>query len=125
MTSFSDTCARCGADLRKTSSIMSRFNTDTICGDCKAIEKVHPNYPRAHGEELAAVKAGNTNYPGIGGDHCPELYKPPCGAERFAIAATGKPKSRCSTWPSKWGPSTAKTVTRRPTVSCSTTDRWR
>ena len=41
-------CARCGADLTKVSSIMSKFNQDTICADmCKTREKASPNFKAA------------------------------------------------------------------------------
>jgi hypothetical protein len=47
-------------------SIMSRFNTDTICMACEEKEKAHPRYKEAQAAELRAVQAGNYNYPGIG-----------------------------------------------------------
>lgn len=40
---------------------------------CKAAEQAHPKYEEAHAAEVAAVKAGDRNFPGIG---CPpELYR--------------------------------------------------
>jgi len=45
---------------------MSRFNTDIICVPCEDKEKAHPLYEKAWEAELAAVKAGDYNYPGIG-----------------------------------------------------------
>jgi hypothetical protein len=45
---------------------MSRFNTEHCCLHCLAAEKAHPDYPKAVEAELAAVKAGDYNYPGIG-----------------------------------------------------------
>lgn len=68
-------CERCDADFRKTSSTMSRFNTEMICSDCATLERAHPSYPEAERVELEAVRAGNMNFPGIG---CPpELYLQP------------------------------------------------
>lgn len=58
------TCERC--DKTPPYATMSRFNTDIICPDCERKEKAHPKYPEAEAAELAAVKAGNYNYPGIG-----------------------------------------------------------
>ena len=57
-------CDRCGGNA--SISIMSRFNTDTICIPCERKEKDHPQYQEAAEAELRAVKAGNYNYPGIG-----------------------------------------------------------
>lgn len=88
MNGFPSHCARCNADLSKTSSIMSRFSTETICSDCEKRERVHPKYQEAHGRELAEVKAGNMNYEGIGSP--PELYRPMTGAETLAVAVYGK-----------------------------------
>ena len=82
-------CARCGADLTKVSSIMSKFNQDTICADvCKTRERANPNYKAADEAEIAAVRAGILNFVGVGAP--PELYKPASLAERVAIALAGK-----------------------------------
>ena len=84
-------CARCGADLAKTSSIMSKFNQDTICAACKAREGAHPDYKAADAAEVAAVRAGNYNYPGVG---CPPvLYHPASRAEKVVVASKGQPSS--------------------------------
>ena len=45
---------------------MSRFNTDTLCLKCIEEEKLHPDYQKAAEAELAAVKRGDFNFPGIG-----------------------------------------------------------
>jgi hypothetical protein len=58
------TCARCGATDR--ALIMSVFNTDVICLDCKDKERLHPAYRAAADAEIAAVKAGDYNFPGVG-----------------------------------------------------------
>lgn len=57
-------CERCGKETIVT--IMSKFNTQTICMDCKEKEKAHPKYAEADAAEVAAVKAGNYNFAGIG-----------------------------------------------------------
>ena len=57
-------CVRC--TVKPVSTTMSRFNTDIICGDCETKERAHPRYQEAADAELAAVKRGNYNYPGIG-----------------------------------------------------------
>ena len=81
-------CERCGADLAKVSSIMSKFNQDTICSPCKARERAHPGYREADEAEIAAVRAGDCNFPGVG---CPPvLYNPPCIAEQVAIVLEGQ-----------------------------------
>jgi hypothetical protein len=45
---------------------MSRFNTDMVCEDCESREKAHPKYAEAKAAELAAVRRGEHNFPGIG-----------------------------------------------------------
>ena len=57
-------CDRCGGDLKV--RIMSRFNTDCICMKCAEEERQHPDYQKAADAELAAVRRGNMNFPGIG-----------------------------------------------------------
>lgn len=57
-------CQRCYKESN--SSIMSRFNEDLICDDCEEKEREHPEYQKAHDTELAAVKSGNMNFPGVG-----------------------------------------------------------
>lgn len=85
MQTFPDHCARCPADLRKTSSIMSKFNTDQICPACKTRERAHPDYAAADAAEISAVRAGEMNYPGTG--RPADLMHPPCIAEQFVIDA--------------------------------------
>lgn len=48
---------------------MSRFNTDVLCRDCEAKERAHPQYQEAEAAELAAVKQGDYNFPGISKPH--------------------------------------------------------
>jgi hypothetical protein len=58
------TCARC---LKASSMlIMSKFNSQDLCAQCKEIEEKHADYPRADEAEFQAVKNGVKNYPGIG-----------------------------------------------------------
>jgi hypothetical protein len=57
-------CDRCGAFL--TSRIMSRFNTDCLCPECEEEERMHPDYAKAEAAEIAAVRRGDYNFPGIG-----------------------------------------------------------
>ena len=57
-------CDRCGSETIGT--IMSKFNTENICMNCKSKEREHPEYDRACEAEMRAVKAGDYNYPGIG-----------------------------------------------------------
>ena len=58
-------CDRCGKPLDGLRT-MSRFNTDTICMDCEAAERKRPDYEAAREAELAAVRAGDYNFKGIG-----------------------------------------------------------
>lgn len=57
-------CDRCHKDTMVT--IMSFFNTDTICSACQEKERRHPMFKFARDMEAQAVKAGNYNFPGIG-----------------------------------------------------------
>jgi len=57
-------CHRCKEATPST--MMSRFNTEMICMDCDDKERAHPMYAEAAAKELAAVKRGEMNFPGIG-----------------------------------------------------------
>ena len=57
-------CDRCGGELRVRQ--MSRFNTDVLCQRCIEEERNHPDYEKAAAAELAAVRAGERDFPGIG-----------------------------------------------------------
>lgn len=62
---FSKTrCDRCGAPFG--SKIMSKFNQDALCVDCKEDERLAPGFASADAAELAAVRAGVADYPGVG-----------------------------------------------------------
>ena len=57
-------CERCGKET--SAFIMSMFNTEMICMDCKDAEKKHPDYAKARDAEHAEVCRGNYNFCGIG-----------------------------------------------------------
>lgn len=59
-------CQRCGNETK--AHTVSMFNTQTICLECKAIERTHPRYEEACKAELEAVRNGDYNFPGIGWD---------------------------------------------------------
>ena len=62
-------CDRCGKDL-KNGRIMSMFNEDCICMECKEKERHDKDYERASSIEIEIeieeVKKGNYNFKGIG-----------------------------------------------------------
>lgn len=58
-------CDRCGGSLDG-GRIMSMFNEDCICMDCKRKETERPDYAKARDAEHEAVKSGNMNFKGIG-----------------------------------------------------------
>jgi hypothetical protein len=58
------TCDRCYKE--SLASIMSKFNNDRICMECKKKEREHPKYKEADEAECAAVRRGERNFPGIG-----------------------------------------------------------
>lgn len=57
-------CQRCNKESIAT--ITSKFNTETICFDCKDDETKAPGYKAASQAEIAACRAGNYNFPGVG-----------------------------------------------------------
>ena len=57
-------CQRCYTETNCT--IMSMFNEDIICMDCKDKERDEPRYKEAQDIERAAVQSGNYNFKGIG-----------------------------------------------------------
>ena len=58
-------CDRCGGSLAE-GRIMSMFNEQTICMKCKDEERKRPDYEAAHAAEVAAVRAGDFNFKGVG-----------------------------------------------------------
>ena len=58
------TCHRCG---KKTNChIMSKFNMDLICMQCKKKEREHPAFAEADRLEVESVRRGEYNFPGVG-----------------------------------------------------------
>ena len=57
-------CDRRGNPL--TVRTMSLFNTETICMECAEAERKRPDYEAAHAAEVAAVRAGDFNFKGVG-----------------------------------------------------------
>lgn len=57
-------CERCLTETRI--SIVSMFNTQTICLPCEATEKKLPEYEAARKAESEACKRGDYNFPGVG-----------------------------------------------------------
>ncbi len=63
-------CERCGKE--NTMTILSMFNQEHICVECKDREKSHPKYGEAEAAEKASKDRGEDFFKGIG---CPpELY---------------------------------------------------
>lgn len=60
-------CDRCGGSLDE-GRIMSMFNTDCICMDCKRKKTQRQDYAAARDAEHAEVCKGNYNYEGVGYD---------------------------------------------------------
>lgn len=58
-------CDRCGRELTD-GRIMSMFNTECICMECKRKETETDGYAAATKAEAAAVKRGEKNFRGIG-----------------------------------------------------------
>lgn len=59
-------CQRC--DTETLTMTMSMFNTQTICMECKKIERTHPKYEEACAKDHEEIKKGNYNFEGIGWD---------------------------------------------------------
>ncbi len=57
-------CDRCHKTT--TTRIMSMFNMDMICPECKQAERKHPLYELASQKEREALLRGERNFPGIG-----------------------------------------------------------
>lgn len=58
-------CDRCDGSLEK-GRIMSMFNEDCICMECKDKETKDADYKKARDTEAEEVRKGNYNYKGIG-----------------------------------------------------------
>lgn len=61
-----ENCDRCGKSLRA-GRIMSMYNTQCICMECKKKEMQRQDYKDAVNKEQEEVKNGNYNYKGIEG----------------------------------------------------------
>ena len=57
-------CQRCGKETN--CHIMSMFNTQEICLECKEKEEKRDDYKRAVDADVGAIRRGNFNFPGIG-----------------------------------------------------------
>ncbi len=57
-------CDRCGKSL-KGGRIMSMFNEDCICIECKDKETKDPDYQKAVEADIAEIKRGDYNFRGI------------------------------------------------------------
>ena len=57
-------CDRCRKETDIT--MMSMFNTETLCLDCKDAEEKDPRYEAACQAEAEACLRGDFNFPGIG-----------------------------------------------------------
>ena len=58
-------CDRCHKPLDG-GRIMSMYNNDCICWDCKEREMAREDYQQARDAEAQAVRNGNRNFSGIG-----------------------------------------------------------
>jgi len=59
-------CDRCGGSL-ESGRIMSMYNTECICIECKERELLRRDYRKAADADHAEIKKGNFNYKGIKG----------------------------------------------------------
>ena len=57
-------CDRCGAPL--TVRILSMYNEDVICMECKKKERQRPDYHEEVEADNAAIRRGDRNFKGIG-----------------------------------------------------------
>lgn len=60
-----ENCDRCGNPLTD-GRIMSMYNTDCICKDCKSKEVKRQDYKEALRADHEAIKQGNYGFEGIG-----------------------------------------------------------
>lgn len=59
-------CDRCNVSLKGKSRIMSMYNDDCLCTNCKAKEKNRNDYKEAVKADINEIKKGNYNFSGIG-----------------------------------------------------------
>lgn len=60
-----ENCERCGKSLNGC-QIMSMYNEDVLCMECKDKETKRDDYRQASDAENAAIRRGERNFPGIG-----------------------------------------------------------
>lgn len=65
MTMYRENCERCNKPTNGT-TIMSMYNEDIICMDCKDRERKREDYKDALDADNAEIKKGNYNFKGIG-----------------------------------------------------------
>ena len=58
-------CDRCGGSLEN-GRIMSMYNKDCICMECKRKERLRRDYRKALAADREEIRNGNYNYAGIG-----------------------------------------------------------
>ena len=93
---FSKTrCDRCGAPL--TVRIMSMFNEDVICMECKEKERQRPDYREAVEADLDAIRRarGPSRVPGDGGARGSILCEGPDVREGHRAAQCLQPDRMC------------------------------
>lgn len=59
-------CDRCGCSLEGKARIMSMYNEDVLCMDCKDAETKRSDYRKAVEADHEAIRKGNYNFEGIG-----------------------------------------------------------
>jgi reverse gyrase len=62
---YKENCDRCGGSLAK-GRIMSMYNKDIICDNCKDEEMKRDDYKEACDADHEQIKKGNYNFEGIG-----------------------------------------------------------
>lgn len=59
-------CDRCGTSLEGKGRIMSMYNTDCLCLNCKEAETKRSDYKQAQDADINEIRKGNYNFGGIG-----------------------------------------------------------
>jgi hypothetical protein len=65
MTMYRENCDRCNKPTNGT-TIMSMYNEQVICMECKDKERGRADYKDAVNADIAEIKKGNHNFEGIG-----------------------------------------------------------
>lgn len=66
MDNWWNSCDRCGCGLEDKPSIMSMYNEDILCLDCKKEETKRPDYKKSVEADMEQIKQVNWNFEGIG-----------------------------------------------------------